>query len=142
MQTLGRESEKQRALQYLRSPAQAAEVNEIIDLVHDYLDGIGGIDQLTAALRRALVDGHSGVWQQVGYWLLKLACHDPRFGELWRELSKHPRARVRFRVAAFVEELPLKLQGEIRERLISDRSAKVREKANERELIRLYNLGM
>jgi hypothetical protein len=129
LSTFGRESEKSRAVEYVRDPAERPFVETLIDAIHDVLDGTGDIALVRPLLERGFAEGGAGVWEQCGVWLRKLSAEHPALLDLWQQLSRHRSAVVRFRLAAHLSDMPATLASELGEQLLADRSAKVREKA-------------
>jgi hypothetical protein len=132
MFTFGRDREKESAAHHVRDPQQVPLIHAAVDAVHDFLEGRIAPDALQAALRRAFVEGGSGAWEQAGSWVRRLANEYPAVLSLWRELAHHPDARVRFRAACFLNEMPQPLVTEIGNELRTDRSKKVRDMAQGR----------
>ena len=132
MFTFGREHEKKCAVAYLRNPQQAALISDVIDSVHDLLDGTACIDKLADTIRIAFVEGGSGVWEKAGSWLRKTSAHYPSLVALWDELATHTKAEVRFRVACFLDQLPAGVFETLSHRLAMDRSKRVSSMANAR----------
>jgi hypothetical protein len=127
--TFGRQHEKACAIGYVRDPSELPFVEQLIDAVHDLLEGASQPVAVMRLLEHGLAAGGSGVWEQTGVWLRKLANEYPELLGLWDELSNHRSATVRFRVAAHLSDMPPSLAARLGERLVADRSAKVRQKA-------------
>lgn len=132
MFTFGREHEKKCAVAYLRNPQQAVLISDVIDSVHDLLDGTASIEKLADAIRIAFVRGGSGVWEGAGSWLRKTSAHYPSLVSLWDELAAHPKAEVRFRVACFLDQVPAGVFDVLSHRLAMDKSKRVASMANAR----------
>lgn len=98
----------------------------LVGSVHDYLDGVVSRQVLEETIERAMVESERGIWETAGRSLLKLNGDAPEPRDLWRRLAAHPRATVRFRVAAFLDEVADDLGRELHERLSGDRSERVR----------------
>ncbi len=73
MFTFGRDHEKKCAAQYLRDPSQVEVVEQVVDAVHDLLDGQCDIDEAGKVFSGAFSQGGSGVWEQTASWMSKLA---------------------------------------------------------------------
>jgi hypothetical protein len=127
MFTFGREHERECAVRYLRDPNQAHLITSVVDAVHDVLEGKSTPDSVRPLAIRAFTEGGSGVWEQTGSWLRKLAAKYPELDSVWRDLSHSPDGNTRFRVACFLNELPTELATEIGARLKDDRHEKTRE---------------
>jgi hypothetical protein len=128
MFTLGREREKEHAARYLHKQADALVVGQVIDAAHDLIEGLASADAVAPIIAEAFVTGGEGAWEQTGSWIRKLAGTHPSLHQLWLQLAPHKSARIRFRVVAFLNDMP----DEIRQRLaavfLADRSANVRSK--------------
>ena len=129
MFTFGRDHEKKCEAQYVRNPAHVPMLMNVIDAVHDLLEGRGGLEQVRASLRVALTDGGAGVWENAAKWLRKTSFDHPEILSLWSELASHPKADIRFRVACFIDEMPVETASAICAGLSQDRSKKVAEMA-------------
>jgi hypothetical protein len=128
MFTLGRQREKEHSHQYLKSQDEAWRIDAVIDAVHDLLDGTSSVEAVTSAFVEAFTNGGSGAWEQAGSWLGKVSQSHSFLAELWRQFSRHPSARVRFRAAAFLNEMPDAIFAESFPALLTDASARVRSK--------------
>lgn len=127
MWTIGREREKDNARKFLGSGDPRA-LEAVIDAVHDLM--VAGVvtDQTTSAIRCGFIDGGSGTWESTGSWLCKAAREYPVLCQLWIEFAAHKSATKRFRVAAFVCDVPEDIARTLLPQLLSDTSAKVRSK--------------
>ena len=132
MFTFGRDHERRCALQYLHNPNDAPLITDVIDAVHDVLDGKASLTSIRPIITRAFSEGGSGVWEQTGSWLRNLAYEYPELASLWNELSTNSDGKVRFRVACCMRDIPQPLALEIGSRLKEDRHKKTREMAQSR----------
>ena len=114
MFTIGRQREKQHAASYVRSEADRLIVERAIDAAHDLMEGIASADAVAPILAEAFVTGGGGVWEHTGSMIGTLAKDYPSLASIWPQLAPHKSARIRFRVAAFLNEMP----DEIRQRLV------------------------
>lgn len=128
MFTFGREKEKKHALTYVRSPDDAILIERLIDIVHDLLEDSGSFDSLSPILTETFVKGGTGVWEQTGSWICKLSPGSAMVAGLWLQLSSHGSAKVRLRVAAFLNQMPEETRKVLIQAFLSDKSAKVRSK--------------
>ena len=128
MFTLGRQREKQHATRYSRSEADTLIIGRVIDAAHDLIEGIASPDAVTPILSEAFLTGGSGAWEQTGSWLHKLAREHPSLAQLWLQLAPHKSARIRFRVAAFLNDMPDDIRLQLISTFLADPSAKVRSK--------------
>jgi hypothetical protein len=129
MFTFGRDHEKKCAVEYLRDPRQADLITTVVDAVHDVIEGKAIDGGIRPIVTRAFVEGGTGVWEQTGSWLRRLATENVDEKSLWQELADHADSKVRFRVACFLNDLPPVTAKEVGEKLKNDRSKKVREMA-------------
>ena len=113
----------------MRNPAHVPMLMNVIDSIHDLLDRQGGLEEVRSSLRVALTEGGSGVWENAAKWLRKVSFEHPEILSLWSELASHPKADVRFRIACFIDEMPVETASGIYARLSQDRSKKVAEMA-------------
>ena len=127
MFTFGREHELKCALNHIGNEEKARPLLNVIDLVHDVVEGNGNKDELIKSLKVALVEGSSGVWESAGCWLKKLGKEDQDYLSIWLELTNHPKSTVRFRVASFVGDMPTDIGQQVFSVLSKDESKKVRE---------------
>jgi len=129
--TFGREHEKKCAISHVGDEIKAKPLIEVIDAIHDLIEGKEAIESVKKIVKKTLSEGGSGIWESTGNWLLKLGKEYPLMQDIWYELADHSQYTVRFRVAAYLTDLP----GEIREKLYlklsKDKSKKVREHAIE-----------
>ncbi|MFN4121637.1 hypothetical protein [Acidovorax sp.] len=132
MFTFGREHEKKCAVAHVRNTEQAALISEVIDSVHDLLDGNASTEKLADKIKIAFVEGGSGVWEGAGGWLRKASAHYPSLASVWEELAAHPKAEVRFRVACFLDEMPSDTFATLSRLLASDKAKRVASMANAR----------
>jgi len=128
MFTIGRVREKEHADACLTKPEDIERIHKVIDAVHDLLDGVLAVDASMSVLSAAFVEGGSGVWERTGAWIRKLASEYPVINSAWAPIARHPSARIRFRVAAFLDDMPPPIRGELFPLLLNDPSAKVRAK--------------
>ena len=126
MFTIGRDREKRHAGKYIRDPKNFSIVHNVIDAVHDCLEGSEDDDSVRQVFRDAFFEGGSGAWEQAGSWLRKLCSEYPRFSDIWTELAKHPKVDVRFHAAAFVVDMPDGVFPEMLQYFSHDRSKKIR----------------
>lgn len=132
MFTFGREHERKCAVAYVRNPAQAELILQVVDAVHDFLEGKAPKEPLSQTIRTAFVDGGSGVWEQAGSWLRKLCSECPQLGELWIEFAQSQNLNVRFRVACSLDDIPNSIISRVTSILLADKSKKVAAMARER----------
>ncbi len=128
MFTIGRQREKQHAASYVRTEADKVVVERVIDAAHDVIEGIASPDAVAPVLAEAFVTGGSGAWEQTGLWLRKLAGKHPSLAQLWLQFAPHKSARIRFRVAAHLNEMPDDMRRQLVATFLTDPSAKVRSK--------------
>jgi hypothetical protein len=128
MFTIGRVREKQHAASYVGTEADKLVIERVVDAAHDLIEGVVSSDAVAQVLAEALVAGGSGAWEQTGSWLRKLAKDYPSLVQLWRQLALHKSARIRFRAAAFLNDMPDEIRQELAAQLLTDPSAKVRSK--------------
>jgi hypothetical protein len=130
--TFGRDHERKCAVRYVRTPAQAEMIRQVVDAVHDLLEDKLTLTAIRPVLVHAFSAGGSGVWEQSGSWMRRIANENPTFEVVWRELALASNNTVRFRVACFMNEMPTPLALEIGQLLKVDRSKKVREMVQDR----------
>jgi len=128
MFTFGRDHEKNCSVNYVHDPAQVSAIQHVIDAVHDFLEGSRTSSDVELIIATAFTTGGSGVWEQTGSWLVKLGGERPEFTKLWSDFATHKSAKIRFRAAAFVCNLPDAIVQQLVPKLLADRSAKVRSK--------------
>lgn len=126
MFTFGREHEKKCAAHYLRDTRQVGMMEDVIDAVHDVLEGKRLIDDVRSSFAKAFSEGGSGVWEQTASWMTKLAGEHPELLTEWQSLAAHKNAMVRFRVACCLNDMPYSFATEIGQQLMNDRGTKVR----------------
>lgn len=126
MFTLGREREKEHARQYIRDASNYPAMDAVIDAVHDCLEGTDGSTDVRGAFRHAFLESGSGVWEQAGGWLWKLTEERPEYADLWEEFSESPKASLRFRVAACLDDMPPGVGVRLLDRFSRDSSKKIR----------------
>ncbi len=126
MFTFGREHERECALSYLRRRDDNAPVTELVDAVHDFLNGECTKESLSGTIVNLFVEGSSGAWEQAGSWLRRLVHEDSDFQLVWRELAEHRKGTVRFRVACHINDMPAALARELGSRLAEDPHKKTR----------------
>jgi hypothetical protein len=130
--TFGREHEKKCATEHLRNSFQVKVASTLIDAIHDFIEGIGSIENVQDAIRIAFAEGGSGVWEATGSWLRELGAEYPDIRGLWVELAQHPRVTVRFRIACFLNEMPTREFLAAAKLLSADKSKKVTDMADSR----------
>jgi len=128
MFTLGREREKENAARYLHNQADALVVARLIDAAHDLIESLASADAVAPVIAEAFVTGGGGAWEQTGSWMCKLAREHPSLARLWLQLAPHKSARIRFRVAAFLNDMPDDIRQQLAATFLVDPSAKVRSK--------------
>ena len=128
MFTLGREREKEHSHKYLKSQDEAWRIDSVIDAVHDLLDASRSAEVVGPVFVEAFTEGGSGVWEQTGSWLGKVSRSHQSLAELWRGFCRHQSAKVRFRAAAFLAEMPEAIFAECFPLLLTDASPRVRSK--------------
>lgn len=129
MFTFGRDKEKINALKYFSNPDKAELLLSLIDDVHDFLEFQKNSIKLKRSFELAFENGGSRVWESAGSWLLRLSVDYPSFNGVWVLLTKHKLAKVRFRVACFLDGIPRDVGRPFFEILSVDKSKKVREQA-------------
>jgi hypothetical protein len=129
MFTFGRNHELQHLLRAFRDKEEARLLVAVVDSIHDLLDGKATLESVEIALKSAFIDGKSGVWERAGSWLLKVNADYPSSTDVWRQLTAHSSATVRFRVASFLIDLPKEISEQLYQVLRTDKSKKVREHA-------------
>jgi hypothetical protein len=127
--TFGREHEIQSAIQHVGNAEKARLLVQVIEGVHDLLEGKGNETDLANRFRSAFIEGVSGVWESSGSWLRKIGLEQPSFQRLWSEFAEHKRSEVRFRLACFVDVLPDALGEALYASLAADKSERVRRQA-------------
>ena len=132
MFTFGREHEKKCEARYVRNPEQIPLLMSVVDAVHDLIECKGTEEALKESLRKAFIEGGSGVWENTEKWLRKSSEDYPSVLELWHEFANHPSAVVRFRVACILNLLPKHLFVALSSQLVNDKSKKVHNMARER----------
>jgi hypothetical protein len=132
MFTFGRQHEKKCAVSYVRDIGQASLIHDVIDAVHDVLENQTDIEDVRPVFSRAFTEGGSGVWEQTGSWIWKLAVEYPDLDSLWQEFATNTDWKVRFRAACFINNMPVTTATEIGNILRNDRSKRVREMAQAR----------
>ena len=128
MFTLGREREKEHAAKYVRTEADRLVVERVVDAAHDLIEGIASAETVAVVLAEAFISGGGGAWEQTGTWLRKLARAHPLLDQIWMQLAPHKSVRIRFRVAAFLNEMPDGVRLQLAATFLGDASAKVRAK--------------
>jgi hypothetical protein len=128
MFTIGRQREKEHAASYVRAEADRLVVERVVDGAHDLIEGVASPDTVAPILAEAFVTGGSGAWEQTGSWLRKLTTEHPSLVQVWLQLAPHKSARIRFRVAAFLNDMPDDIRRQLAETFLADPSAKVRSK--------------
>ena len=128
MFTFGREHEKNCAANYIHDAADLPMIRQVIDAVHDLLEGSRTASEVRPIISESFTKGGSGVWEQTGNWLAKLGSTRPDLASLWAEFATHQSAQIRFRAAAFIGEMPDAVFQEVLPKLLADVSRKVRSK--------------
>src|SRR5262245_56141158 len=100
----GSRREKEHAARYLHNQADTLVVGRVIDAAHDLLEGVTSADAVAPVFAEAFATGGGGAWEQTGSWMRKLARAHPSLHQLWLQLAPHKSARIRFRVAAFLND--------------------------------------
>lgn len=129
MFTFGRDHEIKHVITRFGSEEKAALVVNVVNAVHDVLEGKAPPDHVEEPIKRAFIEGAAGTWESAGSWLLNLQGDFPFLEHIWFDLVKHPSASVRFRVAGHIIDLPAGLRQKIYDLLKNDSSKKVRELA-------------
>lgn len=132
MFTFGRDHEKNCEARLVRNPAQIPLLMNVIDAIHDLIDGNGDLEYVRTSVHVAMTEGGAGVWENAAKWLRKTGFDYPDIISLWSELASHSNAEVRFRVASLLDEVPIKCFGAISSALLKDRSKRVVEMAVDR----------
>jgi hypothetical protein len=104
----------------VKGPENVRLITEMVNAVHDFLEGKAGQDRLISAARSAFVSGGAGVWEQTSTWLDKLAQENDWVEPLWHELSAHPSAKIRSRVAGCLRTMPPTIASAVSPRLLED----------------------
>ena len=127
--TFGREHEKNCEARYVRDKAQVYLLLDIVDAVHDLIEGKSTVENLANAIRIGFTQGRSGVWENAEKWLRKCSFEYPNLLDLWDEFSSSKSYIVRFRVACVLNLLPEDRYLSISMKLKNDDSKKVSEMA-------------
>ena len=128
MFTIGREREKEHSNRYLNHAASRPYIHRLIDAVHDCIDGHYDPAEVRKAFTDAFNDGGSGVWEQTGNWLAKLTREFPEFTDVWRDLAANKESKLRFRAAAFLQNMPEEHFWDMLQSFSVDRSKSIRSK--------------
>ena len=126
--TLGREREKLHAAGYVRSETDRRCVEDMIDVVHNVLEGLMAVNDAGPTLVHQFISGGNGVWEQTGSWIRKLTSRHPELSRLWPEMAEHKSSKIRFRVAAFVNDIPAEVRQQLISRFLADPAVTVRAK--------------
>lgn len=129
MFTFGREHEIKHAIDFIGSEEKSVLLIDTINAVHDYLENKITSQQVKEIISTTFTDGKSGTWESAGSWLLKLGGESSELIELWEVFALHKSSKVRYRVAAHINDLPKSIFPKIAEILINDKSSNVRSKA-------------
>ena len=129
MFTFGREHEIEQATCFIGDTQKAEPLLRVINLVHDQIEGAENQAEVVEAIKFAISEGPSGVWESAGSWLKKLSVENGEYAQVWLQLASHQHSKVRFRVASFIGEIPSPVGEEVSELLSNDASNKVREHA-------------
>jgi hypothetical protein len=132
MFTFGREHELKCALRDIKSEPNVRLITQVVEAVHDLLEGKSRAVPIQHVIIEAFSFGGSGVWERTGDWLRQLSRENPEMLDTWRELSRSHNGKVRFRVACFLNEMPRDLALEIGIQFSRDISQKVRDMAEAR----------
>ena len=133
MFTFGREKEKQSALYYLSAKdPEKQRVLDLVDSIHDFLEGNGSEESVRTALRASFTRTASGGWEQTGTWLRKPIKHYPSFESMWLEMADDKDSKVRFRVACNIDDMPPHISDQVYAKLKDDKSKKVSDMAKVR----------
>ena len=132
MFTFGRQREKECAAYYLRNQDQLSLIEDVVDAVHDVIEDKREICDVHDVFEHAMINGGSGVWEQTASWITKLSMEHKDLLTVWRKLSAHPKAEVRFRVACCMNDMPPELAVGLAHIFSTDRSRKVREMSSAR----------
>jgi hypothetical protein len=128
MFTIGRDREKEHSNRYLSNAAYRPYIHRVIDAVHDCLEGSYDPNEVRRAFTEAFNDGGSGVWEQTGSWLAKLTREFPEFSDICRDLSQNKDSKLRFRAAAFLENIPEEYFWDMLQAFSIDKSKSIRSK--------------
>lgn len=131
MWTIGREREKEHAHGYLGPTENPAHIDAVIDAVYDLKEGAEVTSQVFQVFRVGFIDGGRATWDQTGTWLRKVGSEFPSLLELWHEFATHRSSKIRFRAAAFLNQMPPNIFERLFPHLLDDISAKVRSKTAE-----------
>lgn len=132
MFTFGREHELKCAVRDITSKEDIRLVTQVVEAVHDLTERKPEAVSFQNSVTEAFSLGGSGVWEQTGSWLRRVSQENPETLDIWRELSRSTAAKVRFRVACFLNEMPRCLALEIGSQLKCDASKKTRDMAEAR----------
>jgi len=132
MFTFGREKEIKHAICFIGNEEKALMLINVINGVHDYLEGIIKPQDLIPIIIKSFSEGKSGVWESTGSWLRKLCFEDHSFEIAWETLANNNLSNVRFRAACFLDEMPNSTREKVSIILLQDKSKKVREMAEDR----------
>lgn len=103
-------------------------MDRVIDAALDLIEGATSPDAVAPLFAEASVIGGGGAWEQTGSWICKLAHEHSSLHQIWLKLAQHKSARIRFRVAAFLNGMPDEIRQQLAATFLSDPSAKVRSK--------------
>jgi hypothetical protein len=129
MFTFGRRKEIEVVLQRHGGKEKAELIVDVVNSVHDMLEGKTELEHVLAVIEKAIVEGKRDIWDAAGTWLLKMHKSFPKTKLAWVNLSKHRTSEVRYRVASHIIEMPSDIREEIYNILKNDQSKKVREHA-------------
>ena len=130
--TFGREHEIKHAIYSLGSAEKAILLTDVIHSVHDFLENKVLEEEVKEKLYIAFSEGKSGVWGYTESWIRKLGIEYSSFLQLWDILSQNKSYIVRFRVACVLNNMPKEIAKEIGQKLIHDKSKKVKSMAEVR----------
>ena len=125
MFTFGRDHEIKHATDFVGSPEKAQMLKDVINAVHDIIEGERSPNDVLPIFKKAFIEGKSGVWETTGSWIRKLGQHYPETKELWKNLAIDSSATTRYRVACHLDEMPSEIVTEIGQRLAEDKSKRV-----------------
>lgn len=130
MFTFGREHELKCARDAFKSDNDAELMLQVVNAIHDLLDKKIDFTEAEIVLKKGIVEGNRATWDKTGSWLLKMSKDFPETEDTWKELAKHPKTEVRYRVACHIGDFPSKYHGELYATLTADKSKKVKNQAD------------
>ena len=132
MFTFGRDHEIKHAIGFVGNEEKAEKLTQVINAVHDILEEKISVDKAKVIFIEAFSEGKSGVWESTGKWIRKLGSEYPEILDIWAVLASDSGAKVRYRVACFLDEMPMVLAQELGSTLADDKSKKVKSMAEVR----------